>query len=160
MTRTAFAHHVDDVGGQLADGTWPPAEYRYHHVDLPASLLAPGHARAWAGAELDRGGLSARERDDVMLLLSELVTNAVRHAGRGEHAAVTVRLAVADGSIRIEVCDAGDGFSPAQISRPAPDAIGGRGLFVIDAMAARWGTHRGGDHCVWLELRRARLAMV
>jgi hypothetical protein len=44
----AFVKHVEDVGEQLVDATWPPAEYEYDVVELPATLGAPRMARVWA----------------------------------------------------------------------------------------------------------------
>jgi signal transduction histidine kinase len=98
--------------------------------------------------------LSRDEHDDVMLLISELVTNAVRHARCDTVATVIIRLAASSDCIRIEVSDRGAGFAPAAIRRPAPSDPGGHGLFLVDAIASRWGTADADRHCVWLERRR------
>jgi hypothetical protein len=70
--------------------------------------------------------------DDVQIVLSELVTNAIRHAGTD----VTVTLEVGDGHLRVEVGD-GDIRPPAM---PAADldAASGRGLFIVSALARAW----------------------
>jgi anti-sigma regulatory factor (Ser/Thr protein kinase) len=139
-TTTAFAHHSDDRVAHLAKATWVAPEYEYDHVELPSSLFSPGQARAWAERALPGSGLNRVEHDDVMLLISELVTNAVRHACCDTVATVIIRLAASSDCIRIEVSDRGAGFAPTAVTRRAPDDQGGRGLFVIDAIASRWGT--------------------
>ncbi|MBI5105671.1 MAG: ATP-binding protein [Solirubrobacterales bacterium] len=150
----AFVHRSDDVRAHLADATWAVADYEYDHVELPSSLFAPRQARTWAEGALPGSRLSAAEHDDVMLLISELVTNAVRHARCDAGETVTVHLAASPDCIRIEVGDRGAGFAPAGIARPSSEALGGRGLFVLDAIASRWGTARADRHCVWLERER------
>jgi anti-sigma regulatory factor (Ser/Thr protein kinase) len=151
---TAFARYSDDRGAHLADATWGAPEYEYDHIELPSSLLSPGQARVWADRALPGSGLSGAEHDDVMLVISELVTNAVLHARCETVATVTIRLAASSDCIRIEVSDRGAGFAPSAITRPAPTDPGGRGLFVIDAIAARWGTACVERHCVWFERGR------
>lgn len=151
---TAFACYSDDHAAHLAEATWDAPEYEYDHVELPSSLLSPGRARAWAERALPGSGLRGAEHDDVILLISELVTNAVRHARCDVVATVIIRLAASTDCIRIEISDRGDGFAPAAISRPTPADPGGRGLFVVDALASRWGTACAERHCVWLERRR------
>ena len=88
------------------------------------------------------------------MLASELVTNSVRH---GDGLEVLLRWVVDDASVVVEVCDGGSGFS-AWPPRPLPerDQTGGRGLFLVDRLATRWGTYRAGaDVCVWFEIERA-----
>ncbi|MGP4102937.1 ATP-binding protein [Nonomuraea sp. KM90] len=81
------------------------------------------------------------------LLVSELVTNAVQHAG----GPVRLRLSAADGVLRCEVGDGGPGLPRP---RPAtPDDEGSRGLALVAALASAWGstrTRRG--KVVWFEL--------
>ena len=150
-----FVNHVEDVGEQLVDATWSPSQYEYAVVELPATLAAAGAAREWATAGSITSSLKEAERGDVMLLISELVTNAVRHAisGRGEDT-VSVALGVATACLRIEVCDPGTGFAIEGVDRCAPDEPEGRGLRIVDAIALRWGASHGGRHCVWLEIQR------
>ena len=154
VTSGAFARHCDEAVPHLARATWAPAEYEYDHVELPSAPSSPGHARRWAGEALDGSRLSPAEHADVTPLISELVTNAVRHARPAGVDTVVVRLAASPDRIRIEVSDHGAGFSPTGIARPTHDARGGRGLFVVDAIASRWGTVRADRHCVWLERDR------
>ena len=151
---SAFADRSDDAVAHLADATWAVSDYECAHVELPSVPTSPGQARRWAGGALPEGTLSAAEHDDVALLISELVTNAVRHPRLGAGETVIVRLAASRHCIRIEVSDHGAGFSPAPITRPAHDVPEGRGLLVIDAIASRWGTVCGDRHCVWAERDR------
>jgi anti-sigma regulatory factor (Ser/Thr protein kinase) len=84
------------------------------------------------------------------------VTNSVRHAGVGEDGLVGFELVLSPASVRVEVSDPGPGFVP-EPDRPGADALGGRGLFLVDSLADRWGTADGGDGGtrVWFELDRA-----
>jgi anti-sigma regulatory factor (Ser/Thr protein kinase) len=88
--------------------------------------------------------------DDVELLVSELATNSVRHAGAGE---VYMEAAVTPERVRLSLCDLGEGFVP-QEPQPHPDGSGGYGLMLVDRLADRWGVHRNGDFCVWFEVQR------
>lgn len=150
----AFANHVEDIGEQLVDATWSHSEYEYAAVELPAELAAARAARDWATASIT-SSLKDAERGEVMLVISELVTNAVRHATHGSSEdTVSLAVGVAKQCVRIEVCDSGTGFTIEAIDARAPDALDGRGLLIVDAIAQRWGASRGGRHCVWTEIKR------
>jgi len=79
-------------------------------------------------------------------VITELVTNALVH-GRGQ---VVFRLQLHDGIVRGEVIDQGGGFEHEIRARGA-DEVGGRGLFLIEALTSSWGIHEGTTH-VWFEL--------
>jgi anti-sigma regulatory factor (Ser/Thr protein kinase) len=89
-------------------------------------------------------------RDVVELLTSELVTNAVRHGASDPHESILVRAERVDSSVRVEVCDEGDGFhqgaEPGDLLEP-----GGNGLLLVDTLASRWGVSPGEPSCVWFE---------
>ena len=91
---------------------------------------------------VDRLALPSKLRERLRLGLSELVTNSVRHAGRP--GPVEVRLRRADGAIRAEVTDPGEGFAWAADGHALPpaDQIGGRGLYLVERIADRWGAER------------------
>ena len=101
-------------------------------------------------------GLGARlpdpDRRDLRLLASEVVTNAVRHAGGGP---VELAVEVADDRARVEVLDGGRGFDPPP-GGPRSRGDSGWGLVLVDALADRWGVERGRRTRVWLELRLGR----
>jgi anti-sigma regulatory factor (Ser/Thr protein kinase) len=82
-------------------------------------------------------GSAAQLADDIVLLTSELVTNAVRHGTRhDEDQLVELTLWPADGHYWLAVSDPGDG-RPG-LGAGNPDACGGRGLLLVDAVSAAW----------------------
>lgn len=89
----------------------------------------------------DDGGVAA-------LLVSELVTNALRYGAQPMR-----MIAKHEGAnLRIEVHDARGG-EPPRLRRAAPDSTTGRGMMIVDALAARWGwSEFGGEKQVWFEL--------
>jgi anti-sigma regulatory factor (Ser/Thr protein kinase) len=117
--------------------------------DIPRDPCAPLVARRLVD-DLD-GVLAPGAADRARLLLSEVVTNAVRH---GEGATIRVLLDAGDpGRLRCEVTDEGDGFVPIARDRPATDE-GGWGLHLVDTLAHRWGVREDRAH-VWFELAAA-----
>ena len=94
---------------------------------------------------------------DVRLLVSELVTNSVRHAQMGPDDSIVLRIRIGDESVRVEVADSGPGFEPPPEHNPAADEAldNGWGLFFVTQLADRWGVEsdRG---AVWFEIERAR----
>jgi anti-sigma regulatory factor (Ser/Thr protein kinase) len=108
-------------------------------------------AKARRGLARLRGDLDPPLLETLRLLVTELVTNSVRHT-----AANTVMLKVLVGSsvVWTEVTDAGPGFEPAGTRSLASDHTGW-GLFLVERLAERWGVNRDGDGTkVWFELRR------
>jgi anti-sigma regulatory factor (Ser/Thr protein kinase) len=89
-------------------------------------------------------------RQVVELLVSELVTNAVRHGASDPHESILMRAHRTDGSVRVEVCDEGSGF-PQRGEHPDDLEPGGRGLMLVDKLASRWGVAPGRPSCVWFE---------
>ncbi|MET9378332.1 ATP-binding protein [Streptomyces sp. NPDC002992] len=112
--------------------------------DFTAEALADW---GWIPAEND----DARERvDDVLLLVSEVVTNACLHAGGPQE----LVLRHGDGRLRVEVSDANP--EPPRRRQPrAPSLPGGHGLMVLDRLAGDWGSEpRDRGKVVWLEVER------
>ena len=90
--------------------------------------------------------------EDLRLLVTELVTNGVRHgSARGP---LTVSVAADDGRVRVEVSDCGRGFNPPEAPMPREDGTGGWGLQLVDRVATEWGVKVGNTTCVWFELAR------
>jgi anti-sigma regulatory factor (Ser/Thr protein kinase) len=109
-------------------------------------------AKARRGLANLRGDLDPPLLETLRLLVTELVTNSVKHTG-----APTVLLKVLVGShvVLTEVTDAGPGFDPARAGSPSPEHTGW-GLFLVERLAERWGvSHNGEGTKVWFELRRA-----
>ena len=115
-------------------------------VELESTPSAP--ARARGALDEIAGRISAERMRDVRLLVSELVTNAVRHAGG---AVVRLVVALEGRTLRIEVHDPGQGFE----LRPPPDdplRASGWGLVLVDELADRWGIDHHPRTRVWFEM--------
>lgn len=151
----AYAHHVDVDADELARHCWAPEEYRYGRLSLSSSTNAPVDACRWSVDHEVAERLPDTERTILMMVLSELVTNAVRHAGRDAESPIVVHLGVAESALRVEVCDPGNGFA-LTTTRPALRELPWRrGLLIVDAIASRWGAAPCPTcHCVWAEVDR------
>jgi anti-sigma regulatory factor (Ser/Thr protein kinase) len=89
--------------------------------------------------------------ETLRLLVTELVTNSVRHA---EADSVLLHVLVRPSSVWTEVTDEGPGFDPASTGTPRAERSGW-GLFLVERLADRWGArHEDGATRVWFELRR------
>ncbi|WP_160146958.1 ATP-binding protein [Thermomonospora echinospora] len=103
---------------------------------MPISDQAPGQVRRWAADLLTRWG-AADAVEDAVTVLTELVTNACQ-AGASR---VIVSIEPDAGPNVIEVCVWDDAPGVPQKHEPDLSAERGRGLFMVDALAARWGHH-------------------
>ena len=117
-------------------------------AEIPATVLAPRAARHTVAALLPGWQLEPLV-DDALLVVSELVTNAVRHAPG--QAGLELELVAHADRLRITVTD-GSAIRPVvahlQHTRPS-----GRGLHIVQALAARWGVdHLPDGKRVWAEL--------
>jgi anti-sigma regulatory factor (Ser/Thr protein kinase) len=109
-------------------------------------------AKARRGLANLRGDLDPPLMETLRLLVTELVTNSVKHTGAST---VVLKVLVGSNAVLTEVTDAGPGFDPAETGTPSPDHTGW-GLFLVERLAQRWGvTQNGGGTKVWFELRRA-----
>jgi anti-sigma regulatory factor (Ser/Thr protein kinase) len=125
-------------------GSGPP---RPAVLTLPPELPSVRAARRFVQERCDGLGLSDERCDDALLLTSELVTNAVLH-GRSE---VCVEVTASAELVRIAVLDE-NSRHPAPV-REDHDALDGRGLALVDAVASRWGVDdRPMGKSVWFEL--------
>jgi anti-sigma regulatory factor (Ser/Thr protein kinase) len=90
--------------------------------------------------------------DDVILLASEVATNAVIHTASGKGGTFTVIVQPGDRAVRVEVHDGGSETLPG-IGSADDQAVSGRGLGFVEELATRWG-HLGDQHgrVVWFEL--------
>ncbi|GHE67350.1 hypothetical protein GCM10014715_21310 [Streptomyces spiralis] len=128
------------------------------HATLPGSPLAPGSARGLARAALTEWrelGLTVPDRlaDDVLVVVSELVTNAVVHAGTDVE--LVCRLEPETGACVVEVSDQHPSRAPRGHVGEAPyePPEYGRGLRLVAALAEEWGvTYRTGAKTVWARL--------
>jgi serine/threonine-protein kinase RsbW len=115
----------------------------FRHAARPAAIARARHDVQDALAPR----VTAEALGDVMLIVSELVTNAVRHANTEEF---EIKIDLHGGGLRIEVHDDGGGFVPK--IAPSEDGQGGYGLYIVDRLADRWGVERGRNGVIWLEL--------
>ena len=117
--------------------------------DFTADVSAPADARRFVRSQLRIWGMDGLV-DTAELLVSECVTNSVRHAEAGGQ----VRLSRDGTIVRIEVSDRGGG-RPI-VRNPDPHELNGRGLALLGALADRWGVvdanAAGRGKTVWLEL--------
>jgi anti-sigma regulatory factor (Ser/Thr protein kinase) len=122
-------------------------------VRLPVDTRAPAAARALLSGLLpgEPGELEATAN----LLVSELASNVVRHAGLTEHDLLSVAADSDAGRLRVTVCSAGPGFRRPRVDAD-PLEEGGWGLFLVDRMADRWGISGNDLTCVWFELDLSR----
>ena len=123
-----------------------------YEVDLARDPDSPAEARRALGEISDH--LSPRRLEDARLLVSELVTNAIRHAGLGHDEQIKLVVMTRAGMLRIEVCDPGHGFD---LVEPLPDPArpSGWGLYLVRELSDRWGVERHPETRVWFELDRA-----
>ncbi|WP_255949699.1 ATP-binding protein [Streptomyces odontomachi] len=130
--------------------TVDPAEVQWQ---LPRTPRSATRARALLRTQLSTWGIHGDPAATAELLLSELVGNAVRHAGTPRGRQIGVRFARYDGTLRVEVADADDRLPAPRVA--ACDDEGGRGLAVVDALAERWGhcpRPHGIGKTVWAEV--------
>ena len=116
---------------------------------LPAHLRSAGEARNLVRSTLD-GWTDGDRIDDIVLCVSELVTNAVVHASSSPRIVVHVRPAV----IHVEVSDASDVMPVPREAAPADTS--GRGMSILSGFSDRWGSLRrsGGGKTVWFDVAR------
>jgi len=101
--------------------------------------------------------LPGRRLADVELLVSELATNSVRHAGCDESDELAMEADVRPDRVRVRLSDPGQGFEARAPEAPAAGATGGYGLVLLERLSDRWGIQRDGGFTVWFEVERDRL---
>jgi anti-sigma regulatory factor (Ser/Thr protein kinase) len=111
-----------------------------------AASESVSRVRRFVGARLSE--FDANVAADVVLMTSELATNAIRHGGTDIE--VTLMVEPSEGLIRVEVRDGGDG----EVARTVPGAYAdrGRGLQIVDQLSDRWGMREvedGPGKTVW-----------
>jgi serine/threonine-protein kinase RsbW len=126
-----------------------------HHatLELVPGLRAPHAARSFASEILTAWDVQAQDVEAVQLVVSELVTNALRHAP--ESPAITLQLLARDGSVHVRVSDHGGG-APERRSQsdPGTGIESGRGVWIVDAFTDHWGTEADGHggKTVWCDV--------
>lgn len=121
-------------------------------VMLDESLAPTDRAPASARDALRRRSwerLDAEVFEQLLLVASELVTNAVLHAGLADGQSIRLRVVQGAGRVRVEVEDDGLGFR----LRPASETRESRGLLIVAGLSDRWGMESCEPTLVWAELR-------
>ena len=117
-----------------------------HRRSFPSQASAVAAARSFVLAALPDVGQPLRER--IELMVSELSTNAVKHA----KSPFNVTVVTEPDQVRVEINDEGP-RAPVQ-RRPAPTDTSGRGLVIVQALSDEWGVDmHDGDKTVWFTLR-------
>src|SRR5215216_3584023 len=105
-----------------------------HTLDLLADLIPP------------------EKVEGVRLVVSELVTNSILHAGLSPNEQISLTVKVSAGSVRGRVCDPGSGFEVPSEPSPRSDMRGGWGLPIVETISDRWGVEGNSHACVWFEI--------
>ncbi|WP_406457175.1 ATP-binding protein [Streptomyces sp. NBC_00876] len=129
----------------------PGTEALRYCFALPAHPESVAGARRLAQARLGEWRMGEETRDAAVLIVSELVTNAVVHTAS---ARVVCELHCLENRLRIAVQDQGHQPGGPQLCRSADDEHG-RGLLLVDAMCSAWGSRDTGDgsgRIVWADL--------
>ncbi len=113
--------------------------------EVPRDELGPALSRA-AVRDSFRGRISTRELEDLLVIVSELTTNALLY-GAGE---IHLHALLEDGLVHGEVVDEGHGFERT-VKRRGIGEMGGNGLNIVGGLTRRWGIHEGSSH-VWFVL--------
>lgn len=116
---------------------------------------AVSQARRHVGSLLERWGIDGDAQDAAVLVVSELVTNAVVHTDSYD---IACQVTADSSHVRIEVRDHGDGWRGPRPQAPCVERECGRGLALVEHMAASWGvfpTPGGVGRTVWATLRTA-----
>lgn len=140
-----------------AGSGWLPLDLGGHEVVARLHLrLRPGPEAAGEGRHaLDRleGALGEDQLSELRLLVTELLTNSVRH-GASDNGWVKLDVDVYANCVRVGVTDNGPGFEPDPEPTPHLDRPGGWGLCLVDRLADRWGVAREDATTVWFEVDR------
>jgi anti-sigma regulatory factor (Ser/Thr protein kinase) len=116
-------------------------------MEFPADRTAPSRARRFVSDTLRGWDIPRDKIADAVLLVSELVTNALLHA----RSAPSVELTHDGGRVRVDVVD--ESPTIPRRRRYASDAVTGRGIALVETLASRWGSEReGSGKRVWFEL--------
>jgi anti-sigma regulatory factor (Ser/Thr protein kinase) len=132
----------------------PPANGsgRRTSIRIAGGPTAPRAARL-AVTSLLRGRLGERQLADVRLIVSELVTNSVRHAGVGRDGAIVVDVLLVRNRIRLAVADPGSTLLP-RVTESTEGGPRRLGLPLVEQLSSSWGVARDGSGVtrVWSEL--------
>ena len=119
---------------------------------FPATQDAPGRARLAAKNILQDNYGELVETS--VLLVSELVTNSVKHAQLGPDQYIELNISTFEDGVKIDVIDSGTGFN-YRPRKGALDRVGGWGLYMVEQLSHRWGISDSFPTTVWFELQKS-----
>lgn len=111
---------------------------------LPFTASSVGVARRRLIGDLTHAGVYEATACDAGLVLSELISNALRHATPLPGCSVKVSWTLSQDSVELAVSDGGGPTAPA-VNEPTTWSIGGRGLGIVARLAVRWGVRAAGE---------------
>jgi anti-sigma regulatory factor (Ser/Thr protein kinase) len=117
---------------------------------LARNVQAPAIARAAIAGLCNDLRLDGPTRQTLLLLISEVVSNAVLHSTGPADAEITVKAKVTSDVVQVAVTDAGEGFTPGE--RDPTRIDGGYGLYLLEKVARRWGVEATTPTTVWFEV--------
>ena len=121
-------------------------------VLLPFAAASVGVARRRLVSDLIAAGIYDSAICDIALVISELFSNALRHAAPLPGSKIRVAWRIDPGSVQVSVSDGGGPTVP-ELGEPTQGATGGRGLRIVEKLSSRWGTNAGEDGItVWAEV--------
>ena len=119
---------------------------------LPLAAASVGVARRRLVSDLIAAGVCDSAVCDVALVISELLSNALRHAVPLPGSKIRVAWRIDPGSVQVSVGDGGGPTVP-ELGEPTQAATGGRGLRIVEKLSSRWGTSTGEEGTtVWAEV--------
>jgi anti-sigma regulatory factor (Ser/Thr protein kinase) len=122
---------------------------------LPYTASSVGVARRRLIADLISAGIFESSACDAALVLSELISNALRHASPLPGAKVKVAWILHRDSVEVAVSDGG-GQTVPELTQPTMSSVGGRGLGIVARLSRHWGVRSGdGEMTVWAEVPAA-----
>jgi anti-sigma regulatory factor (Ser/Thr protein kinase) len=125
-------------------------------VLLPCAPSSVGVARRQLTDELSAAGVFGQAVGDAAVVVSELLSNSIRHAWPLPGEKLQVAWMVEHGSVQVAVRDGGGPTQPRQ-SYPTGSSVGGRGLGIVDRLADQWGIRRdNAGQTVWAVLPAPR----
>jgi anti-sigma regulatory factor (Ser/Thr protein kinase) len=124
---------------------------------LPFAASSVGVARQRLVSDLIADGIGDSAVCDIALVFSELLSNALRHAGPLPGAQLRVAWRLDPDSVQVSVRDGGGQTRP-ELGQPTQAATGGRGLRIVEKLSAGWGTSRDDEGAtVWARVPVSRL---
>lgn len=123
-----------------------PADVSVMDVVLPHDVSAVADSRRRLAAYLKRYRVAATASDDAQLVLSELLSNAIRYAPPLPAGEVRAAWWIDRAGIHVEVTDGRGDTEPQRINDTHPESIGGRGLAIVDILTSTWDVRTAATH--------------